>query len=79
MLWKLRPDEQVRVERLARQLHELGPRALAEFLAELAAKTDSQDDIIDRLERYSRLDPSMLSAIDGHRFAPRPPLEVPRA
>jgi hypothetical protein len=45
------PCPRERLDRLAQQLHDLGPRPLAEFLAEVAAGAP----LIERLERYGEL------------------------
>ncbi len=64
-------------ERQVERVHNLGPRPLAELLAEIAIATGESDLIADRVEAYSRLDPAVLRAIGGDRFPPMP-LEVVR-
>ena len=59
-----------RLQYLAERLHQLGPRALHEFVVELAAAYGC--DVIDRLEGYSRIDPHLLHALGGDRFPARP-------
>jgi hypothetical protein len=58
------------------RLHALGPRVLAEFLAELGADSYRMTDIERRLERYARLDPGIVRGLGGNRFPPRPSLRV---
>jgi hypothetical protein len=58
-----------RVQILAAHLHALGPRALHEFIVELI--TAHGTGIIDRLEAYRRIDPTILCALGGDRFPPR--------
>lgn len=51
---------------LVRQFHRLGPRPLAEFLAEIACERMLCSEIEARLEAYlARLDRSVLEALDG--------------
>lgn len=66
----------LRFERDAGRLHALGPRVLAEFLAELGADTFRMTDIERRLERYAGLDPDAVRAAGGDRFPARPSLRV---
>jgi len=58
----------------AEHLHALGPRAIAEFLAALAAETGTEAVIGDRLAEWRRLDPALLRAVleasGGHQFPP---------
>ena len=53
-----------RIERL----HALGPRATAEFLAELGVERSIMTIIDQKLERYSELDPEALEATGGDQF-----------
>ena len=72
----VKSQERLRVRRqhLARQLHRLGARATAEFIAELAERFGSGVD--DRLAEYvRRLSPKMLAAVGGDGFPP-PPLRA---
>jgi hypothetical protein len=61
----------VRLRRLATQIHALGPRPLYEFLAEL----DAGADLWTRLEAYAALERycGFIAALDGDRM---PPLRV---
>ena len=63
----------LRRQRLVERLHRLGPRAVFELLAELARHhPDIAEDLDRRLARYAALDPAMLAATGGDRFAPLP-------
>lgn len=55
---------------MVQHLHELGPRATYEFIAELARAHG--DDVVRRLERYGKLDPTVLRACGGDRLPPMP-------
>ena len=59
-----------RFERQVEHLHRLGPRAVGEFLAEIATATGQPALIAARLEEYFRLDPEILRAVGGDRFPP---------
>ncbi len=54
------PDA-VRVCRDVQHLHDLGPRAVLEFLTELAGDEVSRADIEINLARYARLTPAMIT------------------
>jgi hypothetical protein len=56
-------------ERQARALVALGPRAIAELLAELERAGAPQ--LRERVARYERLNPQLLRAFGGDRFPPR--------
>ena len=72
------PFDQLRLVRGAEHLHQLGTRALAEFLAELAATIGGQPAILRLLNEYERrLNPEMLRAAGGHRMPSRRPRAVP--
>ena len=64
-----------RLERMVERVHALGPRPLAELLAEIATATGEPGLIADRVEAYARLDPEIVRALGGDRF-PAMPLEV---
>ena len=64
-----------RFERQIERLHPLGPRVLAEMLAEIARDTGRPDIVVDRVEEYTQLDPADLRAVGGDRF-PAMPLGV---
>jgi len=62
-----------RFPRLVEHLHRLGPRAVGELLAEIAEEWDIPDDaLVSTLERFGRLSPEILAALNGVRFAPQP-------
>lgn len=60
-------------DRQAEALQRLGPRAVAELLRELAARGMQCTLIEQLLARYARLDPEIVRAVGGDRFAPPPP------
>ena len=60
----------LRFQRDVERLHELGPRTLAEFLAELGVKRAITTVIDQQLSRYASLDTGTLSALGGDRFPP---------
>jgi hypothetical protein len=71
------PDlRDTRFERNVGRLHAMGPRALAEFLAELGADSYRMTAIESALERYGRLDPDIVRGLGGDHFPPRPSLRV---
>lgn len=72
MQGRLLPEMEPRLQRLVTTVHGLGPRAVAELLTEFAAAHDAEADLLDRLERYARLDPGMSGAFGGDRFPHRP-------
>jgi hypothetical protein len=61
-----------RIERRARHLHQLGPRAISELLLKAVAENDDVPWLLVRLERYRRCNPMVLCAVGGGRF-PRCP------
>lgn len=61
------PVHRLQIEAGAQHLHDLGPRALAELLLELAPS----DQVLDRLNHYRRISPALLRAMAGNRFPPR--------
>lgn len=61
-----------KAERLVGHLHRLGPRAVAELLDEICRHHGLADDVLGRLEVYSRLSSEMLKAAGGDRFTPAP-------
>ena len=75
----LDPFVVLRLQRGVEQLHRLGPRATAEFLAEIADEIGGISAIIKLLTEYGRrTTPDILRAIGGDRFRQRAPLVVPR-
>ena len=68
-----------RLQRGAEHLHQLGPRATAELLLEVAARIGGLPAIVSVLGEFERrLTPEMLRALGGDRFPPRPLRMVPR-
>jgi hypothetical protein len=67
----------LRRQRAVERLHELGPRALGEFLSELARRNPGMaGDLSELLEAYTaRLTPSLLRAVGGDQF-PASPMRV---
>ena len=62
--------------RQVERLHQLGPRATAELLAEIGGERCIQTIIDRKLERYIELDPEALDAAGGDAFSPVPIHEV---
>lgn len=72
------PLDRMRLDRGAEHLHQLGARATAEFLMELAATIGGQPAILRLLAEYqNRLSPALLHAAGGHRFPTRRLRAVP--
>jgi ribosomal 50S subunit-associated protein YjgA (DUF615 family) len=64
------PHDRFRLERGAAHLHALGPRAVAEFIAEIANDQACTHAILHRLDEWrARLTPEMLHVTGGDRFA----------
>jgi hypothetical protein len=65
--------DQLRLQRGAEHLHRLGPRATAEFLAEIAERIGGLPATLGLLAEYQyRLSPQMMRASGGgDRFPPR--------
>jgi hypothetical protein len=62
----------MRLQRGAEHLHDLGPRAFAEFLAEIAATIGGRSSIMGSLAEYERrLTSVTLNAAGGDRFPAR--------
>ena len=62
--------EEICHQRLARRVHALGPRVLAEMLNELAGRYMLGTPVRQLLEQYSRLDPEGVRAVGADRFPP---------
>jgi hypothetical protein len=56
----------LRLRRGAEHLHRLGPRAVAEFLAEVGRECRYEAVILDRLDVWRALHLDMLAAVLGH-------------
>jgi hypothetical protein len=63
-------------ERNVAKLHAQGPRALAEMLIHLGIETMQGTTIDQMVEKYAQLDPAIVKALDGDRFAPLPALRI---
>ncbi len=61
-----------RWERQIERVHSLGPRAVAELLAEIAAATGQHVRVVDLVEEYARLDPELIRAVGADNFPPMP-------
>lgn len=73
------PLDRQRLHRGAAHLHTLGPRAVAEFLAEMAQRIGGAPCILDQLAEYERrMNPDFIRVAGAHRFPPRPLRAVPR-
>ena len=70
--------DRLRLDHGAQHLHDLGPRATAEFLMELAASIGGLPATMRLLAEYqNRLSPDLLRAAGGDRFPRRRPRVVP--
>jgi hypothetical protein len=67
----LDPQDRFRIEIGARHLHQLGARAVSEFLGEGVVSGDDLKSLLDRLQRYQQCDPAVLRLVGGDRFPPR--------
>ena len=68
----------LRFRRRVERLHRLGPRAVGELLAELAAARSIMTAIDRKLATYVELDLEGLEAVGGDKFWPVPLREVTR-
>ena len=64
--------DRLRLERGASHLHQLGPRAVAELLAEIANKIGGMPAILSALNDYEMVSPDTLRAVGADRFPPQP-------
>jgi len=72
------PLARSRLERGVDHLHQLGPRAQAEFLLQLCAMIGGMPAALSLLAEYQRrLTPAMLRGTGGDRFPPRPLRRLP--
>ena len=75
----LDPWTSLRLQRGSVHLVRLGPRALAEYLSELADQIGGLPAALTLLAKYERrVSPEMLRVTGGHRFPHRPLRLVPR-
>jgi hypothetical protein len=65
-------QQRLRREHLVRRVHLLGARVLYEFVDELDRVHGLGTDLDRRLERYAQLNPDLLRAVGGDRFASAP-------
>ena len=65
--------DNLQFQRQVEKLHNLGPRAIGELLAEIGEQRSCQTFIDIRLSAYAALDPELVKALDGDEF-PRPPI-----
>jgi dihydroxyacid dehydratase/phosphogluconate dehydratase len=73
---KLDHLDRLRLQRGVEHLHRLGPRATAEYLAEVARQIGGLPAMLGTLAEYERrLSPDLLRVVGGDRF-PRRPLRV---
>ena len=68
---------QARLQRGAEHLHRLGPRAMAEFLAELGSRIGGTPACLLLLNGYGHLTSGQVRSAGGDCFAPRPLALVP--
>jgi hypothetical protein len=61
----------LRLQRGVEHLHSLGPRAVAEFLVEVASAIGGLPAIQAKLTEYQRLTPGMVRTAGGDRFPVR--------
>ena len=60
-----------RFQRIIERVHALGPRPLAEMIAEIAAVTGQHVLVVDLVEEYAQLDRAVLRFLGADRFPPR--------
>ena len=65
-------------QRHVERVHQLGPRAVAELLAEVGAERAIQHLIDRKVAQYASIDPGALAATGGDGFWPTPLHEVRR-
>ena len=66
----------MRFRRQVERLHLLGPRAVAELLAEIGAERGITAIVDRKLDLYTELDPAAIEAVGGDTFWPSPLREV---
>ncbi len=74
----MRPADTLRLQRGAEHVHQLGARAVAELLAQVAREGRDLPRTLDLLDDWrAGLTPDMLRAAAGDRFPSRVLLQVP--
>lgn len=71
------PADFVRLHQAASHLHNLGPRALYEFLSEIGEQTNTIGEILALSDRWRDMNPEILQALRGDQL-PRLIRAVPR-
>ena len=66
----------LKFRRQVKHLHQLGPRAVGELLAEIGAERSIMTLIDQKIDTYATLDPKVLEATGGDGFWPAPIHEV---
>jgi hypothetical protein len=54
----------------------LGPRPTGELILEIATAHGLEADVLDRLERFARIDPALMARLDARDWPPLPQSEV---
>ena len=67
----------LRFRRNVERVCSLGTRAVSELLSEIGAERAIQHLVDRKVERYADLDPDLVQALGGNRFA-KPPLRLVR-
>lgn len=75
---RLHPLELARIHSEATRMYVLGPRVVAEAMAELAAGPRGPSAVLTVLIRYNRLTQTQIALAGGDRSLPRQLMEVPR-
>ena len=60
----------LRFERTVARLYRLGPRVIAEMLAELGRQRLIRSEIEALVNKYAAIDPAVLRGVGGDRFSP---------
>ena len=76
--FNLQPLDEPRLRRGAGHLHRLGPRAVAEFLAELGSRIGGTPACLRLLNEYIHLSPRQVRVARGDHPVQRPLSVVPR-
>jgi hypothetical protein len=61
----------LQMQRAAARLCTLHTRVLCELLTEIGRVHDIEDDVLQRAEKFSQVDPDLLRALGGDQFPPR--------